>query len=219
MKLFNKIRQKIKLYYINRDPLIMYKYLEISKNTFLLEYVIKKAHELAEKEGVKIFNVSFDEMNEDEKNDDNKAVGRFISLSKNSNYLQVNNFKHQMIKSNFYKKDYIDRVTTYPRIELSEKADDMVIIHELGHYFLYKRNLPQTEKDANRFIKEFFETYLPPFFKWIFQIDIKIRYGSKEFGYEDGSYEFTNLECYNYLQDYKKFKEEYEQRINDTSIK
>lgn len=212
MKLLNKIKEKIKLYYINKDTLIKYKYLEVN-NEFLLNHINKTAHELAKKENVKIFNVSFDEMNKDETDEYKKAVGRFVSLDKQSNYLQINNLKYRMIKSNLYDNDYINRITTYPRIELSEKSDEMVLIHELGHYFLYKRNLPQSEKAANMFIKEFFEIYLPPFFKWAFQIDIKIRCGTKEKDYKDSAYNFTNLECYNYFQDYKKFKKEYYENI------
>lgn len=207
MSWFKKIKEKINLYYINNDISLPYKYLYIEDEDkkVLNQFIDKIARELAEKENVKIFFVPFDEMNKDEKDVNKKAVGRFIFFEKSYNYgLKLFQYKTSLMRSN-YSQDEINRLTTYPRIELSEKSDEMVIIHELGHYFLYKREQAQSEKAADSYIKEFFETYLPPFFKWVYQTDIQIRYGTKENDYKDGKYKFTNLECYNYYSDFKNF--------------
>lgn len=208
MNWFKQIKEKIKLYYINKDISLSGKYLfiEDEDKNILNQFIDKTAREIAGQEDLKIFFVPFDEMNKDEKDINKKAVGRFIFFEKSYNYgLKIFQYKTSLIKSNKYSNDEINRLTTYPRIELSEKSDELVIIHELGHYFLYKRGMVQSEKAADAYIKEFFETYLPPFFKWLYQIDIQIRYGTKEKDYQDGKYKFTNLECYNYYNDFKNF--------------
>jgi hypothetical protein len=119
-------------------------------------------------------------MNKDEKDENKKAVGTFRYIPKES--LIVNNI-----------------IGYRPKILLSEKADIFTLLHELGHYFLYKRDEPQSEYAADLFIEEFICEYLPPFFKWIYQIDIKIR-SKKELN-------FSCVEYYTYLKEYEKWIE------------
>ncbi len=202
---FNKMKkfiQYIKNLWLNlylSDGLIQYSFLKIynenkNENSILNKYIEKIAKEIAEIEGINIYNTPFDELNKDETNEDNKAVGVFKYI-KNEDLLEykeiVNSYMKQHGNWDFGKK------YNYPRIEITEKGDVYTILHELGHYFLYKRNIEQSEQGANDYIEEFFNNHLPSFFKWIFQINIKIRI-KKEI-------EFSNIECYNYLKDYKIF--------------
>jgi hypothetical protein len=74
----------------------------------------------------------------------------------------------------------------------------------MGHYFLYKRNLPQTEEDADMFIEEFFKNYLPPFFSWIYQIELRIRDKNNKERMNDGE-NYSSYRCYKFYKDYLKF--------------
>lgn len=203
-KFIKKIKDWLLNLYLNIDGgLIQYSYLDIyqpkrKENDFLISYIEKKAKELAEKEGIKIYFTSFDEMNKNETVEENKAIGTFRYL-KSENIVKYQNIVTDYVKKygNFdLPKDYI-----FPRIEISEKGNVFTILHELGHYFLFKRNEEQSEKLADLFIEEFFEKYLPPFFKWIYQIDIAIRKKEER--------KFSSLECYFYYKDYKQFCKKY----------
>ena len=172
-------------------------FFEQKKGVFL-DFIEKKALEVAESEGIKIYFVSYSDMNKEKLKEENKAVGRFIYYNKE--YREEYN---KYIRKRFgdIKPINIPREDALPRIEISELCDVFTIIHELGHYFLEKRNQEQSEDAANMYVEEFFDKYLPPFFKWIYQIDIKIR-TKKE-------YNFTPEECYNYWEEYNKFTNNY----------
>ena len=196
------MKNEIKNWFIKKyvdifvDYTINYKYLHISKNKYLLDYIEEKANELAKNEKIKIFNVSYDELNKYEKIEANKAVGVFSYL-KNG----LENHYDSLIKE-YEKNQIISPSKIFPRIEITEKGDIFTILHELGHYFLYKRNETQSEKSANLFVEEFFDNYLPSFFKWLFQIDISVRVNKER--------KFSKLECYNYLKEYNNWKKNYE---------
>ena len=95
---------------------------------------------------------------------------------------------------------------TYPRIELiSEEEQDsrvMTFLHEMGHYFIYKKDEEQSETKADLYIPEFFETYLPPFFQWVFQCWITV-YGRKDPNFKEIKY--TSEESFQYWNDYQNF--------------
>jgi len=180
-----------------------YKFLEIYKTGIFLDYVEKKARKLAEEENIKIFYVPYDEMNKDFEESE-QSVGLFRYIDKNkfigTEYTEfcnlVESFK-KVCNNNLIQKHI------YPRIEICEKSDVFVILHELGHYFLYKKEIEQSELGANQFVEEFFDNYLPPFMKWIYQFEIEIR--TKK------DLEYTAEESKLHYENYLKFKEEYEQ--------
>jgi len=198
-KYYSDNKEKIRIATINADYTLKYKFLDINKNDkdFLHKYINKVAKEISNKENLKIFNVDFDEMNKDENVEKHKAVGRFVWLNEGVDY---DNHIAVLIRYYQFKDvDSLERKTTYPRIELSEKSDVMTLIHELGHYFIYKRKGVQSEDGANLYIEEFFDG-LPEFLSWIFQIDIFVRNGQKP------RKKYTNMECYTFIDEYKKFK-------------
>ena len=176
-----------------------YEFLDLHTSKVFIDYIEKKARELADKENIKIFFVPFDEMNKDETDESNKAVGLFRYINKNNvEYIAKCS---DVIK--YHQKIYGDiaHKFLFPRIEISEKADVFVILHELGHYFLYKRDITQSELAADQFVEEFFDNYLPPFLKWIYQMEISIR--SKK------DIKYTGEESKQHYENYLKFKEEY----------
>jgi len=177
-----------------------YKFLEIYKTGIFLDYVEKKARELAEEENIKIFYVPYDEMNKDFEESE-KAVGLFRYLDKNDvETTSKYSYLFECIKK---RNAEVLQKYIYPRIEICEKSDVFVILHELGHYFLYKKEIEQSELGANQFVEEFFDNYLPPFMKWIYQFEIEIR--TKK------DLEYTAEESKLHYENYLKFKEEYEQ--------
>ena len=123
----------------------------------------------------------------------------------------LNEYKNKISENIYteYKSKYIDKKkdiqkrieklqTPVPRIELIEDDDILfTLIHELGHYFIYKNGGVQSEEKADLYIEEFFDNCLPPFFKWVFQITIKVR-TKKEL-------KFLNEESFLYWKDYQTF--------------
>lgn len=172
--------------------LIKYRYLDFMNDNSIYNYIIQKAHEVASMENIEVEYMPYLALNHGMlDSNSNGAVGRFVYAKNN---------KRQILSGK-----------SYPRIELSSDIlgiDNLpfVFIHELGHYFLYKRNEEQSEKKADMFTEEFFDKYLPPFFKWLCQIPIKVRC-NKEF-------HFTKVQCYEHLQDYIKFKKNIEASSN-----
>jgi Zn-dependent peptidase ImmA (M78 family) len=161
----------------------------------LLDYIENKVKELANKENIPIFNVSFDDMNIGVTDENEKSIGTFNYCKDSESKIEYKRILDQLKKCNLYDKRPKNHIL--PRIELSEKADLYTLIHELGHYFLYKRNMNQSEQGADKFIEEFFDNYLPPFFKWIYRIELQIR-TKKELN-------FSPKEDYMYYKQYKEF--------------
>lgn len=179
------------------DLLITHKWFNEYKNRVFIDYIEKKVIELAETENIKMFSVSYDELNKNVENENDKAVGVFF-------YFESKKVITYESLEPWYKilNKEVPISKVLPRIELSERADVFTMLHELGHYFIYKRDKVQSEPAANLFIEEFFDNYLPPFFKWIYQIEVKIR-GNMELN-------FTVEECKEYWKQYCEFKENYE---------
>lgn len=161
----------------------------------LLDFIERKAMELAKNENIPIFFSSFEEMNKHETIEEEKAVGIFKYIGNEERRIQYEKNVAKFKQINYT----IPKTDVYPRIEISEKGDVFTILHELGHYFIYKRGQEQSELGANQFIEEFFDNYLPPFFKWIYQIEIKIR--------SKNDFSFTDEEINKNYKDYLKWKE------------
>lgn len=175
--------------------LIKYEYLNKSENPILLDYIKEKALELANSEGIPIYFISYDELNQNETNEDEKAVGRFLYFKNKTAKAQ---YEYILNTLNSYKTPpKIDRKRDYPRIEISDRASIFTILHELGHYFMYKNEVKQTEEGANAYIEEFFDKYLLPFFKWIYQVELEVKCKKER--------NFSLIDCYNHNEAYKKF--------------
>lgn len=183
---------------IHVDELIItHKWFNEYKEKVFVDYIENKIEELAAKEKIRIFPVLFDELNKNVQIEKDKAVGIFFYFE-NRKVISYESLENEYKKLN--KPVPISKV--FPRIEMSEKGNVFTLLHELGHYFIYKRNQVQSEKAANLFIEEFFDNYLPPFFKWIYQIEIKIR-GNMDL-------KFTLEECKEYWEKYCEFKNNFE---------
>ena len=82
-----------------------------------------------------------------------------------------------------------------------DKSWVFTLLHELGHYFIYKKE-EQSEDKANLYIEEFFDEHLPPFFKWGSQIMVNIK--SKRIETEN-KLKFSEEESFIYWKDYQMF--------------
>lgn len=196
MNILSKIKVKLTFFYYEYIKFedFEYKYLKIYKNEKLLEFIEEKALELAKKENLPVFNVSFDELNKDLeiKDENKKAVGVFRYIEKNKIASYCNKIKEY--EKNNGKITNLSKDLIVPRIEMTELGDVFTLIHELGHYFIYKREQKQSEPAADAYCEEFFNEHLPPFFKWIFQIDIYVR--TKK------DVKYSSSESYNYFKEY-----------------
>lgn len=180
-----KVDPKKKRYNSNKG-LWKYKYLDFLDNKDLNDYVDKTAREVAEKENIPIRMLPSDVLNFGIPKE-NRMAGQFI------HYI---NFKED--------PPFI------PRIEVAYgKEEHWTLIHELGHFFRYKRRKTQTEDAADAYILEFFYKHLPPFFRWVFQLHLSIRVKDKkirEFTDEESFEHF--LACEEFLETIKIDKDE-----------
>ena len=135
----------------------------------------------------------------DLENLNNILVNSLLCKSKYKNFLTSEECK-LLTLVNMYVNNKIP--APIPRIEISEKSDVFILLHELGHYFIYKREQEQSEALANLFIEEFFDNYLPPFFKWIYQNEIKNRCNM--------DLNFTVDECKEHWKQYCEFRNNFD---------
>lgn len=181
------------------------KYLYISKEhqKELMSYINKKARELAQKEQIEVFDVSFEELNKNDIDRKHLASGSFFYYKKAEIRKEGETLSRKYVESSKILGYPVEKDKVVPRIEITESNDyiegyeAITLLHELGHYFIYKVDGEQSEPEADAYVEKFFDQYLPPFFKWVFQITIKTR-GNKEL-------EFTDMESFLYYQDYKNF--------------
>ena len=189
-----------------------YKILKLNEEK-LNSYIDKKARELATSEGVSVFDVSYEEMNKKDNKED-WSVGLFIyykNKKKQKDYeLLVQDLKNtyesifkKPFEESIYYSDYSGRKNINPRIELAiDRAGVFTLLHELGHYFIYKKEEDQSEDKADLYIDEFFDEHLPPFFKWCCQIMINVRTKNTK-----TKMIFSEEESFMYWKDYQLFFE------------
>jgi len=184
-----------------------FKYLEIDKNQKLMDYIESKIYELSKSEGVEVFILPQEIVNEKEVNRENWACGKFKYLNlkddvEKEEYQRKLNLALNLINPTDPYFAVEKRKITYPRIELISEAEQdsriMTFLHEMGHYFIYKKNEEQSEIKADLYIPEFFDTHLPPFFKWVFQCWLTV-YGRNE------EIKYTSEESFQYWNDYQNF--------------
>jgi len=190
-----------------------YKFLEIDKNQKLLDYIENKIYELAKSEGVEVFILPEAIINEKEVNKEKWASGKFkwldlkdMSVQERESYQKKVDMVKKLINPTDPYYSIERRKLTYPRIELiSESQQDsriMTFLHEMGHYFIYKKDEEQSETKADLYIPEFFDTHLPPFFKWVFQCWLSV-YGRKDPNFKEIKYK--KEESFQYWNDYQNF--------------
>lgn len=180
--------------------LYQYKYLDLESSK-LLTYIEKIAMQVAENEDLFVRFVKFDDLNKYELDEKQKAVGVFKYLKKDNQVLILE--YSSILEELKSKKLDIPDDYKYPRIELTEKYDVFVIIHELGHYFLYKNDQIQSEDSANAYIEDFFKSYLPEFFSWVFQINIRVR--------TKNEFKFSAYQSYLYYKEFNSWIKNYKE--------
>ena len=171
MRLLSYLRKAYQSFW---GTIYQYRFLPLSEDdTWLYSHIWDKAYALAEQEKVKVYQVPYDVLNAS-RSPSKEATAIFV-------YSEEGQFSSQNM----------------PRIVLSERASVWTLIHELGHYFIYKKGEKQSEKEAHVFISEFFQVF-PPFFRRIYQIQIKV-YAKVD------RPSFSSQEAYQHWKAYKKF--------------
>lgn len=187
--MFTKIKKWFTLVFGN--GLDNFTYLEFCNNPLLRQYVELKALELCDTEGIPVFFTDLESINScsNLKEVQNPACGKFIY--------------HPAKKTN----KSLERTECYPRIEVDKSAPTKVFIllHEMGHYFLYKNGIDQSEEKADFYIYTFVKNHLPPFFKWVLQIEMEV--------YSDIVRDFTFEENCEFKKQAKLFLKKYEKKI------
>jgi hypothetical protein len=189
------------------NPLLKYNFLHFSKkeNEKFLNYIYSKIQKISKLEKIQIFYITPEELNEN--NSKPQKAGCFIFYNGDYNKCQERISYLKTHYSCLFLKDE-ERKFTFPRIEIDNTLDlesqIFVTIHELGHYFMYKNEEKQSELKADLYILDFFDTYLPPYFKWLFQILLNL-YGKKDTINWKGDLEFTKYENFQYWKECQIF--------------
>jgi hypothetical protein len=173
------------IHYISKRDLWYYEFKNLSKNEFLIKFINNTAHDLAKSENLNVYILPSNEMVD--------CVGAFKYFG-DKNYTLYDKYKNILNKI-----EGKEKYKSLPRIELSDNASVFTFLHELGHYFIYKNNGEQSEENADKYIYDFINEHLPPFFKWVFNIEIKVR--------SEIELEFTDKECFHYYKECWKFIE------------
>ena len=173
---FKRVRDPKKLRYQSNKGFWEYEFLKLHENNDLLEHIKSVAYKIAENENIPVREMSMEILNVGE-TAENNCCGRFV-----------------------YSPTYWEIPTMLPRIELGEfENNQWTLIHELGHYFRYKRRKKQSEQIANNYIIEFFYTHLPPFFRWVYQITLDVSTKDKKWR------EYTDKESFEHYLECEKF--------------
>ena len=162
----------------------------------LKPFIEAKIKAILEEENLLMVDVPYDIMNKDHIGPEgNKAIGLFRYIKEDLNDEIYVKYIDLISKVDKTKLDYTH---IYPRIEISEQGNLFTKLHELGHYFLYKENVKQSEEAADYYIFTFFDEHLPSFFKWIFRIEIEVR--------ANVELKFSRRDIINSIKEYKEFQ-------------
>jgi len=193
---------KLKREFYSKFFIWKYKFLKVDKEK-IETYIEKKARQLADLENVKVFNVSSEEMNKNETDKNHWACGLFIYINDKKQRIEYEHIIRDYQK--IYWGEDVGRELIRPRIELSPISDVFTLIHELGHYYIYKKDEKQSEDEADFYIDEFFDEHLPPFFKWCCQIMVNIRTEKIRTEKIQPELKFSDEESFMYWKDYQMF--------------
>jgi hypothetical protein len=178
-------------------------------------FIKDKLEEITKEENILLVIKDYEELNVNRAEDD-KIVGCYFYNNKNDGKELLERFdtlKSDILKTNdpylVEKVNKIDRTSfVYPRIELCENDSTcknrnvwfyFTWMHELGHHFIHKNNIQceNEEKMADKWCLEFFDKYMPDYYKWLFSTYIEV--------YADTKIKLNDKEMYRkYLKNIKK---------------
>lgn len=165
---------------------------DFKKYPSLIEVLEKTAINICKKENISVFIKTYDELNINISNEDNKALGKYIYVtdveylnSLNKTLKQINDLEkkyhktyEEICKLANYESNIIKEELHYPKILLCSIEDRFYNIkyyygtffHEIGHHFSIKLNNDNSEEGADAMAWDLIQTRLPNYFQLIYEL-------------------------------------------------
>jgi len=158
-------------------------YFKLNKHPLLIKKIDNVLNKLCEEENIKVFHVSYEELNKDRKEKKDKIIGKYVYSKDEEHIIKIHNLikeieeienKIKETESNYTSN--IDLKYIYmPRIMLcnidhysSMCSYYSVFFHELGHHFSIKNDDDGSEEAADRWASLLIKKYLPSYFLLFF---------------------------------------------------
>jgi len=211
---------KFQLYFLN---------LKLQDHPLLIEKINKVLNDICTAENLKVFHVSYEELNKDEINPKSNAIGRYVYSSNLEMALKtIDEVKESMRRTELkYGKPYnelcieaglepIDEERLHiPRIMMCGDMKHFfglesyygTYFHELGHHFVVKTigaEINHTEEDADMWAAKLIKEHLPSYFMLFFSFPYRFKeYGLKLTTTKEKIKAF--VEFLGYLKEKRKF--------------
>lgn len=172
---------------------------KLENHPILINLIEEKLKSICEKEGIHVYMKTYDELNQNVENEDNKAVGKYCytldeEYQKLANKIiaSCNKLKtYENYKSSMY-YEIIERATL-PRILLCKEyvinrfglgSYYSIYLHELGHHFAAKElKNNHSEIDADRYAHKIALKELPLFLQLTYHFNFKYQLGNTELSF------------------------------------
>ena len=186
------------LFIVYFESTMYFSLLNFEKNPMIMKIIDNILTQICIEENVPVFYKTMDELNSDDEDKKNEAVGKYYYFTSDKTELaeQCKSTILQMIELEkkygesyaeicikYGYKPYEKDIFTYPRIEIAKdylcsessglsghKSFYSTWLHELGHHFAVKdMGKEHNEDDANRYAKEIIINRLPSYFKLMYE--------------------------------------------------
>lgn len=206
--------------------------IDLGKHPYLKKTINDTLNKIARKEGIGVFDLSYDELNKDEKDEKKKACGVYVNLKKDDEFTEkikktYNDILeiekkygipfHVMYEKEFKKPSSV-RIYKFhfPRIEIAKDENPnrwtelyyfKTFAHELGHHFAIKNENNRSEERANEIGAKLILNHTPTYFRLIygslFDVVFDDKENKKKFGMPSGI-KFWKLVWVYYWDYYRK---------------
>lgn len=170
---------------------------KLQKHPVLIDLIEKKLKTICENEGIRVYNISYEELNKNVENEEQMALGKYCyTLDKEYQQL-INEYVNSCNKLNMltdcdsYDDDIKRRVL--PKILLCKEYQVKLFglcsyhstyLHELGHHFAVKDMQDNhSEEDADRYAYQIVVKEFPLFFQLIYDFHFSYRLKNTELSF------------------------------------
>lgn len=208
--------------------------INLGKHPYLKKTIGDALNKIAKKEGIGVFDLSYDELNKDEKNESEKACGAYINIKRDDEYVEkvkktYNDILemekkfgmpyHIMYEKEFNKpSNFKTHDFCFPRIVIAKDQNTnrwtelyyfKIFAHELGHHFAIKNKNDSSEERANEIGAKLIYNHTPTYFRLLymglFDVVFDDKKNKKRFGMPSGI-KFWKLVWAYYWDYYRKRK-------------
>lgn len=221
------------LYFFKLSLILYFMTINLDKHPYLKKTIGDALNKIAKKEDIGVFDLSYDELNKNEKNGENEACGAYIFTEDNEYLKKIKKIYNDMVEIEkkyetpyhiLYEKQFNKPSNTrthdfcIPRIEIAKDKNPSrwtklyyfkTFAHELGHHFAIKNENDRSEERADEISAKLIYNHTPTYFRLIygnlFNIVFDNKINKKKFGMPSG-FKFWKLVWTYYLDYHRKRK-------------